>query len=68
MDDEKPEELLEKFGKFKMGKACIYVNKIEDIDTDVLEKLLKYCSSCKRKIRCFLNIFISIAGQGRCVG
>ncbi|MCM3740173.1 DUF1801 domain-containing protein [Oceanobacillus luteolus] len=41
MDDEKPQELLEKFGKFKMGKACIYVNKIEDIDTNVLEKIIK---------------------------
>lgn len=32
--------LLEKFGKFKMGKGCIYVNKLADIDTEILKKLI----------------------------
>lgn len=39
-----PEEsnsLLKELGKFKMGKACIYVNKLADIDLEVLEKLCK---------------------------
>jgi len=30
---------LEKLGKFKMGKACIYFKKLTDLDLDVLEKL-----------------------------
>lgn len=34
-------ELLNKLGKFKMGKACIYINKLLDIDLDVLEVLCK---------------------------
>ena len=34
-------ELLHKLGKFKMGKACIYINKLLDIDLDVLEVLCK---------------------------
>lgn len=31
--------LLQTLGKFKMGKSCIYVNKLKDIDLDVLRKL-----------------------------
>ena len=34
-------ELLNQLGKFKMGKACIYINKLLDIDLDVLEVLCK---------------------------
>lgn len=32
--------LLKDLGKFKMGKACIYVNKLSDINMQVLEKLI----------------------------
>lgn len=39
--DEKREELLKKFGKHTTGKACVYINKIEDIDTDILVKLIQ---------------------------
>ena len=34
-------ELLPKLGKFKMGKSCIYINKLHDIDVEVLEVLCK---------------------------
>lgn len=34
------EYLLENLGKFKMGKACIYVKKLSDIDLSVLEKMI----------------------------
>lgn len=34
-------ELMESLGKHKIGKACLYINKIEDIDMKVLEKLMK---------------------------
>ena len=34
-------KLLERLGKYKMGKACIYFKKLEDIDLDTLEKLSK---------------------------
>ena len=33
--------LLEGFGKFKMGKACIYIKKLEDINIDVLKNMMK---------------------------
>ena len=37
---EEHEHLLEKLGKFKMGKACIYVKKLSDIDQNELAKLI----------------------------
>jgi hypothetical protein len=36
---EASEQLLKELGKFKMGKACIYVKKLSDISIPVLEKL-----------------------------
>jgi hypothetical protein len=33
--------LLAKLGKFTTGKACIYVKRLDDIDTGVLENLVK---------------------------
>ena len=35
------DDLLKELGKFKMGKACIYVKKLSDINQDVLKKLIK---------------------------
>jgi len=35
------EYLLDGLGKFKMGKACIYVKKLSDINQDALRKLMK---------------------------
>jgi hypothetical protein len=32
--------LLGRLGKFKTGKACLYVNKLEDVDLDVLRELV----------------------------
>ncbi|MGB4776312.1 MAG: DUF1801 domain-containing protein [Daejeonella sp.] len=40
-DFEKREELLSKFGKYKAGKGCIYIQKIEDIDKDILIQMVK---------------------------
>lgn len=34
------EYLLENLGKYKMGKACIYIKKLSDINQDVLSKLV----------------------------
>ncbi|MGA7203968.1 MAG: DUF1801 domain-containing protein [Specibacter sp.] len=34
------EPLLERLGKFKRGAGCIYVNKLADIDLDVLGELI----------------------------
>ena len=38
---EENENLLKDLGKFKMGKGCIYVKKLSDINQDVLKKMMK---------------------------
>lgn len=35
------EALLDKLGKFKTGKSCLYVNKLEDVDLDTLRELVR---------------------------
>jgi hypothetical protein len=35
------EHLLKDLGKYKMGKACIYIKKLSDINQDVLKKIMK---------------------------
>jgi hypothetical protein len=34
------EMLLPRLGKHKMGKCCLYIKKLEDVDTGVLEQLI----------------------------
>jgi hypothetical protein len=34
-------QLLDKLGRYKMGKACIYFKKLTDLDLNILEKLCK---------------------------
>jgi len=35
------ERLLGKLGKHSIGKSCLYIKKIDDIDVDVLKELVK---------------------------
>lgn len=37
---EKYEELLNKLGKFKTGKSCLYINKLKDINIQSLKELI----------------------------
>jgi len=57
-ETERSKNLLANFGKFKMGKACIYVKKLEDINIPILQELcldsIKYINehdecSCRTK-------------------
>jgi hypothetical protein len=34
-------ELMDRLGKFKTGKSCLYIKKLEDIDRDILKELVK---------------------------
>lgn len=36
---ERYEELMAKLGKHKVGKSCLYINKLVDVDLDVLKQL-----------------------------
>ena len=38
--DTNREALLDRFGKHTSGKACVYINKVADIDVEVLKELI----------------------------
>jgi hypothetical protein len=38
--DTNRDALLAKFGKHTTGKACVYINKVDDIDTKILRELI----------------------------
>ncbi|PYF08818.1 DUF1801 domain-containing protein [Ureibacillus chungkukjangi] len=38
--DSAREKLLERFGKHTSGKACVYINKLADVNEDVLKELI----------------------------
>ncbi len=40
MDLKKHAEALKKLGKHKTGVGCLYINKLEDVDVKVLEKMI----------------------------
>ena len=38
--DQERQTLLNDFGKHTSGKSCVYINKVDDIDMEVLKKLI----------------------------
>lgn len=34
-------DLMSKLGKYKTGKSCLYIKKVEDVDMDVLRELVE---------------------------
>jgi hypothetical protein len=34
------EQLLAKLGRHKMGKACLYIRRLRDVDAGILERLV----------------------------
>jgi hypothetical protein len=38
---EKYEDLMSKLGKHKIGKSCLYINKLSDIDESILNNLIE---------------------------
>jgi len=38
---DKYDSLMKKLGKHKTGKSCLYISKLEDVDTKVLKELIK---------------------------
>jgi hypothetical protein len=37
---EKQQALLNKLGKYKTGKGCLYINKLEEVDLTVLKEII----------------------------
>src|SRR6476661_3291705 len=53
---ERNEELLPDLGKFKMGKACIYIKMLSDINLSVLKEIcLESIRYLKEHYECSLN-------------
>ena len=48
MDLQIHQAALKKLGKYKPGGGCLYINKLEDVDLDVLEKII--VAATKRNI------------------
>ena len=38
---DKYEALMSRLGKYKTGRSCLYINKLQDVDMDVLEELVR---------------------------
>jgi hypothetical protein len=39
-DPKTKEELLQRFGKYKSGKGCLYIKKLSDIDLEILKEMI----------------------------
>lgn len=44
-------ELMQKLGKYKTGKSCLYIKKLADVDMAVLKQLVKQSVEYMKKIR-----------------
>lgn len=49
-DNPARETLLLKFGKHTTGKACVYINKLADIDVEILKLLIQHTVSYLQSI------------------
>ncbi|TYS91488.1 DUF1801 domain-containing protein [Rossellomorea aquimaris] len=47
--DPEREKVLKVFGKHTTGKACVYINKVADVDQDVLKQLINQSVSFLQK-------------------
>jgi len=36
------EDKLARLGKYKLGKSCLYINKLADVDIDVIEEIIVF--------------------------
>ena len=39
-DSTRQQELLSRLGRHKMGKGCLYIRRLSDVDMEILEKLI----------------------------
>jgi hypothetical protein len=44
------DDLLSRLGKHRTGKSCLYVNKLADVDLDVLEQLVRSSLDAMREM------------------
>ena len=46
---ENADELFAKFGKYKASGGCVHIQKLADVDTSVLVKMVKNCVALRKK-------------------
>ena len=44
------QELMKRLGKYKTGKSCLYIKSLEDVDQDILARLVKESVEEMRRI------------------
>ena len=44
------QDLLKKLGKHKTGKGCLYINKLDDVDKEVLKELVEKSVKTMKKL------------------
>lgn len=47
-DDAPLEAMRDKLGRHKMGKACLYLRRLSDVDQDVLEQMVAHAAATTR--------------------
>lgn len=47
-DDAPLASLRDKLGRHKMGKACLYLRRLDDVDQDVLEQMVAHAAATTR--------------------
>lgn len=47
---QKYENLFEKLGKHKRSLSCLYINKLEDVDTEILKEIIKISYEDAKKL------------------
>ncbi|ARJ37443.1 hypothetical protein CSV71_09775 [Sporosarcina sp. P21c] len=50
LENEQREKLLKDFGKHTTGKSCIYINKIADVEIEILKKLIEQSAAFIKEI------------------
>ena len=50
LDGEMDAGFLDRLGKVRVGKSCVYINKLADIDTGVLEQMIREMISYADKL------------------
>ena len=49
-DLSKHKKTLDLLGKHKTGKGCLYINRLSDVDTNVLQQMIGECMKVNRKL------------------
>lgn len=44
------ENLMSQLGKYKTGKSCLYINKLEDVDKNILHELIAHSVKHMKKL------------------